>query len=67
LVELQGPRTSFVRYLLLTGIPGTGKTTVGYYLADHYGFQHLEGLAEEGARYLIRPDPVSRRTACAAA
>jgi len=31
-----------VRLLLLTGIPGTGKTTIGNYLADFRSFQHLD-------------------------
>jgi len=26
--------------LLITGIPGTGKTTIGNYLAEHYEFNH---------------------------
>ena len=28
--------------LLITGVPGTGKTTVGDYLASEYGFVHLD-------------------------
>lgn len=28
--------------LLITGIPGTGKTTAGDYLAERHGFQHLD-------------------------
>jgi hypothetical protein len=31
-----------VRLLLLTGIPGTGKTTLGNYLVEHHGFRHLD-------------------------
>jgi hypothetical protein len=31
-----------VRLLLLTGIPGTGKTTLGNYLAEHHSFRHLD-------------------------
>jgi hypothetical protein len=31
-----------VQLLLITGIPGTGKTTLGNYLAEHHGFQHLD-------------------------
>jgi hypothetical protein len=32
----------YVKLILLTGIPGTGKTTIGGYLADHRGFRHLD-------------------------
>ncbi len=28
--------------LLITGIPGTGKTTIGDYLQEKYGFTHLD-------------------------
>jgi shikimate kinase len=28
--------------VLLTGIPGTGKTTLGDYLRDHHGFVHVD-------------------------
>jgi hypothetical protein len=31
-----------MRQLLVTGIPGTGKTTVGDYLAAEHGFDHLD-------------------------
>jgi adenylate kinase family enzyme len=31
-----------MRLLLLTGIPGTGKTTMGCYLKDRYGFMHWD-------------------------
>jgi hypothetical protein len=31
-----------VALLLITGIPGTGKTTLGNYLAEHHGFRHLD-------------------------
>lgn len=30
------------RLLLLTGVPGTGKTTLGHYLRGHHGFVHLD-------------------------
>jgi hypothetical protein len=30
------------QHLLLTGIPGTGKTTTGEYLATHHGFTHID-------------------------
>jgi hypothetical protein len=29
------------RLLLITGIPGTGKTTIGKYLEAHHGFMHV--------------------------
>jgi len=29
-------------HLLITGIPGTGKTTVGNYLREHFGFIHYD-------------------------
>ena len=29
------------RLILITGIPGTGKTCTGDYLQKHYGFQHV--------------------------
>lgn len=31
-----------MRLLLITGIPGSGKTTVGNYLAWKHGFEHLD-------------------------
>lgn len=31
-----------MRILLLTGIPGTGKTKIGNHLKDHYGFIHID-------------------------
>lgn len=31
-----------MRRILITGVPGTGKTTLGNYLADHHGFRHLD-------------------------
>lgn len=32
--------------LLVTGIPGTGKTTIGRYLASRYGFTHVDVEAD---------------------
>jgi hypothetical protein len=29
-------------WLLITGVPGTGKTTIGDYLANAHGFEHLD-------------------------
>ena len=34
-------QSTYMRRLLITGIPGIGKTTIGDYLAAHRGFQHL--------------------------
>lgn len=34
-------------HILITGIPGTGKTAVGEYLRQHHGFSHLD--FEDGA------------------
>jgi hypothetical protein len=31
-----------MKLLLITGIPGTGKTTIGDYLQEKYGFIHLD-------------------------
>ncbi len=31
-----------MRLLLITGIPGTGKTTIGDHLAEHHGFRHID-------------------------
>jgi hypothetical protein len=31
-----------MKLILLTGIPGTGKTTTGRYLAERHGFRHLD-------------------------
>ena len=31
-----------MKLLLITGIPGTGKTTIGDYLQEKYGFTHLD-------------------------
>jgi hypothetical protein len=33
---------STVQLLLLTGVPGTGKTTLGNYLREQHGFRHLD-------------------------
>ena len=33
---------STVRLLLLTGVPGAGKTTLGDHLRDEHGFSHLD-------------------------
>jgi gluconate kinase len=38
------------KLLLLTGIPGTGKTSAGEYLAHHHGFAHLEAEVFAGSR-----------------
>ena len=31
-----------MRRILVTGIPGTGKTTIGRYLVQQHGFEHLD-------------------------
>jgi gluconate kinase len=31
-----------MRIIILTGIPGTGKTTIGNYLKDYYGYSHID-------------------------
>ena len=31
-----------MKLLLITGVPGTGKTTIGDHLAEEYGFIHLD-------------------------
>jgi hypothetical protein len=36
--------------LLITGIPGTGKTTIGNYLQTHKGYDHLDVEAPTGPR-----------------
>lgn len=35
-------RPASLRLLLLTGIPATGKTTIGDHLRDEHGFRHLD-------------------------
>ncbi len=49
------------KLLLLTGIPGTGKTTAGDYLADHHDFVHLDaeahviqGLVRTWGEFLVK-------------
>jgi shikimate kinase len=37
-----------MKFLFITGIPGTGKTTIGDYLQDKYGFYHLNLEDEKG-------------------
>lgn len=41
-----------MRLILLTGIPGAGKTTVGDYLAEHRGFEHLDFETATLSRFL---------------
>jgi shikimate kinase len=31
-----------MKLLLLTGVPGTGKTDLGNYLAEHHAFRHVD-------------------------
>lgn len=31
-----------MKFWFITGVPGTGKTTIGNYLADNHGFKHLD-------------------------
>lgn len=31
-----------MRFWFITGVPGTGKTAIGNYLADNHGFKHLD-------------------------
>jgi hypothetical protein len=45
-------KASLLRFVLLTGIPGTGKTTLGNYLRDERGFEHLDFETEQLRRYL---------------
>ena len=43
-----------MKLLLITGIPGTGKTTIGNYLEEKYGFKHLDMekiIPSSGANY----------------
>lgn len=42
--------------ILISGIPGTGKTFIGNYLEEHYGFQHtdLESQAGRATRDLLQ-------------
>ena len=40
-----------MRLLLITGIPGSGKTTIGNHLADSFGFRHLD--FEEQATLMV--------------
>jgi shikimate kinase len=46
--------------VLLTGIPGTGKTTLGTYLADHADFYHQDMEADNfAAVQKLHADPTS--------
>ncbi len=37
--------------ILITGIPGSGKTTIGNYLRDRHGFFHVDMESDEDAGY----------------
>lgn len=38
--------------ILITGIPGSGKTAIGNYLQDNYGFFHMDMESDEDEGYL---------------
>ena len=40
--------------ILITGIPGTGKTTLGEHLSRHHGFTHVDLEEEHRADKLVR-------------
>ncbi len=37
--------------ILITGIPGTGKTTIGEYLVQHHGFTHFDMEVSRGEKF----------------
>ena len=39
---IQGSETGSPQRLMITGIPGTGKTCIGNFLEAHYGFTHYD-------------------------
>jgi hypothetical protein len=57
---------AIVRWLLITGIPGTGKTTVGNYLASEHGFEHLDFEDEMTLRRFLGRGEASLRAELAA-
>lgn len=39
--------------LLITGVPGMGKTTLGNYLKDHYGFVHVDMECDDNIAKIV--------------
>lgn len=40
--------------ILISGIPGTGKTTLGNFLGDTYGYQHIDMEKHRRTSRIIR-------------
>lgn len=47
-------RWHLVRRILITGIPGARKTTIGARIAERYGFEHVELEREAHAEAFLR-------------
>ena len=50
------------RLLLLTGIPGTGKTTIGEYLERSHGFRHVNREIHDPREFTDDPGAFLRRS-----
>ena len=44
------------KLILITGIPGTGKTTIGNYFENHHQFKHLDFEAGHYSQFLQNPE-----------